>query len=293
MVAARFLLKGVKSGLKSDEISRISIKNLSLETISLCVRLDPEILHLSLQVDDGGELVVPPLPVDKEEDNVDGKDYSPPKDYQNEELAKGDDSKEKDEKEKLLDIKFDHFGDEDENASGYFYDFNLESVSADQREYDEMEGKLMDSKGIMVVETTAEAEHDDSKHFDNLVAITLALDLPETDKQDLADVLLYWTHCDPMLRAHVQIIVGNYFLGESSDSVNLDYLLGILIKVSFLIDYFTFHFLNKFFLWVFGNFKKNKPFFVSILHPPNGCHSVGILIADMRYSPMLIIFYNI
>lgn len=62
LVACRFLLSGAKSSLKSDEISRISIKNLSLEIIASCVRLNPQVLDISLHVEDDCEPIVIPMP---------------------------------------------------------------------------------------------------------------------------------------------------------------------------------------------------------------------------------------
>ncbi|KAL5284302.1 HTT family protein [Megaselia abdita] len=248
LVAGRFLLSGVKSQLKSDEISRISIKNLSLETIASCVRLNPKVLHILLQVDEGCNTIL--IPSEEEEcqdqNSVTGRDYSPPKTHQNEELTKADDFKEDEGEEKLLDIKFDHFGDEDESASGYFYDFNLESMSTSSAGTEMRKSAENSSKGITVEEVkgtkgrtkmaTAGAgpreKEENNGNFENPLELPILSDLTGIDKQNLFDVLLYWSHCDPMLRGHVQIIVGYYFMGDSS-SVHweiADYLIGILIK---------------------------------------------------------------
>lgn len=239
LVAGRFLLSGVKSSLKSDEISRVSIKNLSLEIIASCVRLNPKVLYISLQVDDGCEPLVIPILPDEEEDNVAERDYSPSKTQQNEELVKADDFKEKDGEEKLLDIKFDHFGDEDENVSGYFYDFNLELVSADQRINERKGNAGCSSEGIMVQVDVNErrqtaAKEENNGNFENPQDVPVLSDFTGIDEQSLSDVLLYWSHSDPMLRGHVQIIVGNYFMGDSLRWEVADYLIGILIKVSLL-----------------------------------------------------------
>lgn len=253
LMAGRFLLNGTKSSLKSDEISRISIKNLSLETISLCVRLDPQVLQLSLQVNDGNEtscfLSVEDDAADQEEEEniVVEKDYSPPKPNKDEELVKADELKEKDEKEKLLDIKFDHFCDEDENPSGYFYDFNLESeIDQDQihKTTKDDDGKNTEKnrfQGITFAEVELNAAMSTAsvaEKMNDQKSYKIPSDVPmaETDFQSISDVLLYWSHSDPMLRGHVQIIAGYYFIGCTEEQRNSgDYILGICIKVRFFM----------------------------------------------------------
>lgn len=154
------------------------------------------------------------------------------------ELAKADNSKGNG-KEKLLDIKFDHFGDEDENVSGCFYGFNLELASSDRRKKEKKDNMEYPSEGITVQNdfketvTAGAKDKKNNENFENPLAITISSDSKGLYNQNLSDVLLFWSHSDPMLRGHVQIIVANYFAGESMQSQTADYHIGILIKVSF------------------------------------------------------------
>ncbi|CAD6992539.1 unnamed protein product, partial [Ceratitis capitata] len=58
LIAARFLLTGQANGLLNDTQIRISIKSLSLSVLAHCVRFDPEVLQLPLEITEQELLLV-------------------------------------------------------------------------------------------------------------------------------------------------------------------------------------------------------------------------------------------
>lgn len=269
LIASKFLLYGIPYKLIDDCEVRVSIKNLSLAIIGHCVALCPRTLLLSLQYN-GPENLAFENQSDSEE-SVCSDTGSPSKTTTKTGIEPAADQ---------LNIKDDHFGENSQSrVPNTYFDFffplsksadnvllsrlNSESTGNDQfKRSQKLNGDLSDllSKSDIV----------ESKSSYKCLDIALDSSLPTNDKslssqeliqptvsgslQFVEDILLYWKHSDPILRANVQLFVGNFLndVLNECDSIsnfierleiastyrflNFNVLFHILIQVNIIIN---------------------------------------------------------
>lgn len=265
LIASKFLLFGVPNQLIEDTSVRISIKNSSLTVISYCVELCPNVLLLSLQKNDEyneNELQDEPIS-DSDEDSSasnSNKVSSP--------LAKQ--STNNNDAGEQLNMKDDHFGENSKIPSTYFDFFFPLSKSADNvllsrlnsdsdrsKQTEKLSGDLSDllSKSDIVESKSAIKCQNNStidlKPLENTLSrlsLDQSIDLSKS-QQWLEDILFFWNHSDPVLRANIQLLIGNFIsnvlqkrdsvecfiatsgIANNSRFLNFNILLHILMKV--------------------------------------------------------------
>lgn len=274
LISSKFLLCGTSYKLIDGFGVRVSIKNLSLAVIGHCVALCPRSLLLSLQYN-GPEN----LPIDTVSDSEDSEclaleKSSPSKD--NQQAAAGEPSDE-------LNIKDDHFGENSKVPKTYFdFSFPL-SKSADNvllsrlTVSSNMMGSIGSSPGDSTVKRTQKLSGDlnnllskseiiesNRSYRDSNLDVATELDIESSEKllcnqtliqsmtdsspQFVEDLLLFWDHSDPMLRANVQTLVGNFLfnvLNECNSIANYIQTLEIASTYRFLNFNVLFHILMK------------------------------------------------
>lgn len=257
LIASKFLLLGISYKLIDDCAVRVSIKNLSVAVIGHCVALCPRTLLLSLQYN-GPENLQFQHTSDSESECSDTG--SPIKAGQTNESADIE-----------LNIKDDHFGENSKISKTYFDFFFPLSKSADNvllsrlssaadnvRETQKLSGDLVNllSKSDIVDSTRsyncfdAMAESTGSATGDHQTLNNQALiqSMTDTSPQFVEDVLLFWNHSDPVLRANVQLLVGNFLfniLTECESIANFIAQLEIASTYRFLNFNVLFHILLK------------------------------------------------
>ncbi|XP_032597539.1 uncharacterized protein LOC6569724 [Drosophila grimshawi] len=273
LLAARFLLRGQASTLQPDSVSRVSIKSLSLAGIAQCVRLSPRVLQLPLEISDQElELLAEVSCAPSAESTQASSPQSSNNSKQNTELLQsttgslleaeiGDGDN-----ELMLDIKDDHFGPS--TCPAYLQQPSQLSRSADaallQRQLEvthnqnqqppsAVDGQLSRSEiigGSYRITIAAEdapplalpplpPKRTKSMRCRTSTSISMPTDklTSATGGQALSDVLLFYSHCDPILRGGVQQIVGNFVQSSRAGSclqlqrgLDLSHLLAILLK---------------------------------------------------------------
>lgn len=258
LIAMKFLLAGTPNELIDDKLIRVSIKNLSMVTIAHCVALWPSVLSLTMEKcddldggidapksyqssDDGDDSSTDTIDNETTSHNVSSVVNADP------EIDAGD----------QLVIKDDHFGQCDAMTSSYF-DFmlplsksadhvllnqlNPSQAEANRTRNQRLNSNLSDllSKSDIVPSTSRSVENA-SFRTDSVqpalstatatsitkytidrccgVDIELQRDAAAEPLQCIEDVLLYSKHSDPILRADVQLIAGNYLAVILGDSI--------------------------------------------------------------------------
>ncbi|XP_055308266.1 uncharacterized protein LOC129572348 [Sitodiplosis mosellana] len=218
LIASKFLLIGVPYKLNDDCDVRVSIKNLSLAVICHCIALCPQTLLLSLQYS-GPDLT---FEHDSDSESECSDKESPSKTKPNNEPAD------------QLNIKDDHFGENSKVPNIYFDFFFPLSKSADNvllsrlnsdniggenaRWTQKLIGDLSDwlSKSDILDSKPSYRDFyvtaDTSSNLNDKSLSNQALIQSITDGllQFIEDVLLYWNHTDPVLRANIQLLTGNF-----------------------------------------------------------------------------------
>lgn len=250
LIVSKFLLYGVPYKLIDDCEVRVSIKNLSLAVISHCVALCPRTLLLSLQYN-GPENLTFQSESDSEESVCSDK-TSPLKS-----------SKSNAEPADQLNIKDDHFGESSNSkVPNTYFDFffplsksadnvllsrlNSDSLGSENvRRTQKLNGDLSDlltksdiveSKSYKGIDVTLET----SLHSNEKTLSSQALIQTTTDGslQFIEDILLFWKHTDPILRANVQLFVGNFLFEILNECESINHFIARLEIAS------TYRFLN-------------------------------------------------
>ncbi|XP_023034526.1 uncharacterized protein LOC6647961 [Drosophila willistoni] len=275
LVGARFLLSGQAKGLQPDNVSRVSIKSLSLTVIAQCVRLAPRVLQLPLEITDQ-ELRL--LEQTMEVESGQSTELSSPQssnDSQNTGEKRISDTatvqSDLQDNQLLLDIKDDHFGPStcpvycqqgppnlSRSADTALLRRQLEArtTSLPQPNKTQTDNHLSKSEIISSPYSVTIAAEDAPplalpprppkrtksmrSRTGSSICPTAGLNsTPATtgSSQAISDVLLFYTHSDPMLRGGVQQIVGNFVQAsraglylELTRSLSLQHLLAILLK---------------------------------------------------------------
>lgn len=271
LISSKFLLCGTLYKLMDGFGVRISIKNLSLSVIGHCVALCPQSLLLSLQYN-GPEN----MPIETVSDSEDSESFplaksTPSKDSQQAAVVEASDE---------LNIKDEHFGENSKIPKTYFdFSFPL-SKSADNVllsrltvSNNMMESSLGDNTSKRTQKLSGDLNNLLSKseiiesnrsYRDSNLDVTTELDIEANDKllcnqsliqsmtdsspQFVEDLLLFWNHSDPMLRANVQTLVGNFLfnvLNECNSIANYTQTLEIASTYRFLNFNVLFHILMK------------------------------------------------
>lgn len=260
LIASKFLLVGVPYKLIDDCDVRVSIKNLSLAVIGHCVALCPRTLLLSLQYNGPENL------------NLDHSSDSEESVCSNSDKDSASKTKANNESPDQLNIKDDHFGENSKVPNTYFDFFFPLSKSADNvllsrlnsdnvggenvRRTQKLIGDLSDllsksdiieSKPYRGLDVTADTSLNSNEKSISSQAL---IQSPTEDGslQFVEDVLLFWNHTDPVLRANVQLLAGNFLFSvlTACDSIaNFIEQLEIASTYRFLNFNVLFHILIK------------------------------------------------
>lgn len=260
LVASKFLLLGASYNLIDDCEVRVSIKNASLSVIGHCVALCPRTLLLSLQYNGPDDVTF--------DHNSDSDDSEC--EQQSEKVSPSKETKASDEPCHELNIKDDHFGENSKVPKTYFdFSFPL-SKSADNvllsrlwsgnsagdsanrtqnlnNDLSDMLSKsdIIDSKPMQIDVTIESNVSSTDKSLSNSALIQ---SMTDSSPQFIEDILLFWNHSDPVLRANVQLIVGNFLfnvLNECSSIAHFIERLEIASTYRFLNFNVLFHILIK------------------------------------------------
>lgn len=268
LIASKFLLVGVPYQLIDDCDVRVSIKNLSLAVICHCVALCSRTLLLSLQYNGPDNLQFQHEHSDSDESICSDKESSSKTTKSNTEPAN------------QLNIKDDHFGEDNKVPNTYFDFFFPLSKSADNvllsrlnsdniggennRRTQKLIGNLsdllsksdiLDSKSLYrgLDVTTETSLNSNEKTINSQTLIQSITD--DKTLQFIEDILLFWNHSDPVLRANVQLLAGNFLFNVLNEFesianfiqqleiastyrfLNLNVLFHILIKVTIITTY--------------------------------------------------------
>lgn len=266
LIASKFLLVGIPYKLIDDCDVRVSIKNSSLAVISHCVALCPQTLLLSLQYN-GPENLTYDHSDSEESVSLNSEKGSPSKT-----------TKSSTEQADQLNIKDDHFGENSKVPNTYFDFFFPLSKSADNvllsrlnsdniggenvRRTQKLIGDLSDllSKSDIIdskqsykgLDVTMDTSINANENSLNSQALIQSL-TEDGSLQFVEDVLLFWNHVDPVLRANVQLLAGNFLfnvliecesianfieqldIASTYRFLNFNVLFNILIKVMLIL----------------------------------------------------------
>lgn len=287
LISSKFLLCGTSYKLIDGFGVRISIKNLSLAVIGHCVALCPRSLLLSLQYNGPENLPIDPVSDSEDSECLALEKSSPSKDSQQAAVA-GAVAEPSDE----LNIKDDHFGENSKIPKTYFdFSFPL-SKSADNVLLSRLtvsNNMMMGSDGLTYGDNMMKRTQKLSGDLNNLLSkseiiesnrsyrdsnldVTTELEIESNEKmlcnqtliqsmtdgspQFVEDLLLFWNHSDPMLRANIQTLIGNFLfnvLNECNSIANYIETLEIASTYRFLNSNVLFHILMK------VNFPKHLP----------------------------------
>lgn len=224
LVASKFLLNGIPQSLISDQIIRVSIKNLALSVIAACVELKWNVLLMKLPKDFTSEsmmvesllsyLVDEDLRLEEEEKKRKNADQ-------------GESSGAQQTADNFLEIKDDHFG---ECTTATFLDYfsplsktidDQGLISLKNRMYEE-KTKDRDASVKKINQDLCKLLTSKTENNEKLPLMETSLKMPEDkDCQFIADILLYSSHGDPVLRSNVYTIIGNFI--KNILEINLDY----------------------------------------------------------------------
>lgn len=249
LVASKFLLSGNKHELISDDLVRVSIKSLALLVIGNCVRYCPEILRFKLTNDQPANFDASVINV------IDEKDFDTETIIDNSEI-KLEFPINSDDRNKLLDIKDDHFGE-----SAFNYKDFLSPLSKSVDTFMLTQSHALDCDNtttklnINLTNYLSKSEIIETKSFDiNSICDTVHCDR-NISNQCIQDILLYYNNDDPVLRGNVQTIIGNVLVSvmgnyksysefcelyqpmeDERNFLQLNLMLAIIVKVS-VIDF--------------------------------------------------------
>lgn len=224
VVASKFLLEGTPNTLISDQIVRVSIKNLALSVIAGCVELKSEVLMLKLQKDfsDESMMVENLLSFLIDEDlRLEEEEQKKKEPFQDEAAANASTS------EDFLEIKDDHFG---ECTTATFLDyFSPLSKSIDDQGLISLKNRIYEERSRDREESAKKINRELCQLLSRSEIVEpkqptmeTTLKMPEDkDCQFVADVLLFSSHSDPVLRGNVCMIAGSFISGVFKR--NLDY----------------------------------------------------------------------
>lgn len=290
LIASKFLLTGTPNELVSDKIVRVSIKSLSLLVLGNCIDFCPHVLQLGLPITESSLCIGDFFQSfdsdddDYNDDDDDSMSVEPATVEEKQSEPKQDDGNE-------LVIKDDHFGESSSSASNAYFDFMSPlSKSADNVLLSQL--KSIDSHYVTKKNTKLSTELNDLLSKSDIVEskssymradrILSAESTPkkimcktpvkhlikydeiDENQQLVEDILHYFNHPDPILRANTQIIVGNFiaavlvqtgcftkFLHENRERkprtfsyLQFNKLLHILLKVSQNL-YYPFNIITK------------------------------------------------
>ncbi|CRL05136.1 CLUMA_CG018007, isoform A [Clunio marinus] len=214
VVTSKFLLDGIPKKLISDQIIRVSIKNLALSVVCECVKLKSDVLMMKLPKDFTDEsmmvesllsyLVDEDLRLEEEE-----KKRKNEMQVKDEEVANTSES--------FMEIKDDHFG---ECTTATFLDyFSPLSKSLDDQGLISLKNRIYEEKTKNREESAKKINRDlcqlltrsEIVESSKLPLMETTLKMPEDkDCQFIVDILLYSSHTDPVLRSNVYMIIGNF-----------------------------------------------------------------------------------
>lgn len=273
-ISSKFLLSGEPDNLIDDCSVRISIKNLSLIVIGHCINICPEVMLMSMQMEANDRktiLMETHLAVSDSEDSECSNSEKIVLLSEN----KSSDNAMADDVGVELNIKDDHFGEDSKIPSSYFdFSFPL-SKSADNvllsrltlannsnkadktaktlsNELTEILSKseIIDLKCGFVYNDAFPSIIHPGPSKANRIESKINTSKFKPEWQRIEDILLFWNHSDPILRANVQTIAGNFLFKILNDSssiqncfqknrafanirfVHLDILIHILLRVS-------------------------------------------------------------
>lgn len=216
LVTSKFLLDGAPKTLISDQIIRVSIKNLALSVLVGCVELRSDVLLIKLQKDftDESMMVESLLSYLVDEDLRLGEEEKKKNETQQEESEEAANTS-----ESFLEIKDDHFG---ECTTATFLDyFSPLSNSLDDQRLISLKNRIYEEKSKDREESAKKINRDLCQLLTRSEMVESKLPLMETtlkmpedkDCQFVADVLMYSSHSDPVLRGNVYMIVGSFIAG--------------------------------------------------------------------------------
>lgn len=258
LVASKFLLLGVSYELIDDCDVRVSIKNSSLAVIGHCVALCPRTLLLSLQYNGPDDTTFDRHSDSEESECSNSEKGSPSKE-----------SKSNDEPCVELNIKDDHFGENSKVSTTYFDFFFPLSKSADNvllsrltsgNSGGENVNRLVSDLSDMLSKSEILDSKSSYKHVDvsmesnlgtndkSLSNQALIQSMTDSSPQFVEDILLFWNHSDPVLRANIQLVVGNFLfnvLNECESIAQFIEQLEIASTYRFLNFSVLFHILMK------------------------------------------------
>lgn len=257
LIAMKFLLAGAPNELIDDKLIRVSIKNLSLVTIAHCVALCPSVLSLTMEkCDDLDGGIDAPKSYQSSDDGDDSSTDTIDNETTSHNVSSVVTADPENDAGEQLVIKDDHFGQCDAMTSSYF-DFmlplsksadhvlltqmNSSQTEANRTRNERLNSNLSDllSKSDIVASTsrsvanisfrvessqpslpTATAVSTTKYTIDRCCGVDIELqrDVGAEPLQCIEDVLLYSKHSDPILRADVQLIAGNYLAALVGDS---------------------------------------------------------------------------
>lgn len=215
LICSKFLLTGKKSELISDQIVRVSIKSLSLLVVSNAVAILPEILFITLVIDQ-----------EFESNLIETFEIEP---FDDEEIEIEEEQAGKlEEISDLLEIKDDHFG---ESTTNYVDFFTCLSKSTDDSLFLKLDQSLSsdnfkrnsklnkDLNQILTKSDTSDLKTRTNTltKFQKVVKVA-GVEISE-DSQKIHEILLFHNNLDPVLRGNVKNIIGSFLKSvlESSD----------------------------------------------------------------------------
>lgn len=222
LVTSKFLLDGAPKVLISDQIIRVSIKNLALSVLAGCVELRSDVLMMKLQKDftDESMMVESLLSYLVDEDlRLEEEEKKKVEPHQDEAAANTSES--------FLEIKDDHFG---ECTTATFLDyFSPLSKTLDEHGLISLKNRIYEEKSKDREESAKKINRELCQLLtrseiveSKLPTMETTLKMPDDkDCQFVADVLMYSSHSDPVLRGNVCMIVGSFIAGVLRR--NLDY----------------------------------------------------------------------
>ena len=221
LVTSKFLLEGTPKSLVSDQIIRVSIKNLALSVFIGCVELKSEVLLMKLQKDFTNEsmMVESLLSYLVDEDlRLEEEEKKKKEPHQEDLEATTSDG--------FLAIKDDHFG---ECTTATFLDyFSPLSKSLDDQGLISLKNRIYEEKSKDREESAKKINRDlcqllsRSEMIESKAPVMqTTLKMPDdSDCQFVADLLMYSTHSDPVLRGNVYMIVGAFIGGVLKSNVD-------------------------------------------------------------------------
>lgn len=208
LVSSKFLLDGVPKVLINDQVSRVSVKNVALSVINACVSVKCEVLLLKLQKDFTDESMM----VERLLSFLIDEDLRLEEEETKRKAQGGDDAN----SSKCLEIKDDHFG---ECTTATFLDyFSPLSKNIDEEGLITLKNRIFEEKSKFREESAKKINRDlcqllsRSEMSDSKCPLMeTSLKMPEDkDCQFIADVLLFATHNDPVLRSNAYTIAGSF-----------------------------------------------------------------------------------